>query len=277
MKEKHTPKISVITVNLNNLQGLKKTVQSVVKQTYNDYEYIIIDGGSKDGSKEYIENISQVDYWVSEPDRGIYNAMNKAIVVAQGEYCIFMNSGDIFCDDNVLKVVVPRLNGKDFYIGEPIYVNGEKQWREKQPNMMSVPFLLIGAPNHQSTFTKTKLLKERFYNEKHKIVSDWEFFFKEWLLHNKSYEWLNILIAYYDLTGFSNTNKELAIQERQEVINELIHPNYYRKLENKFDPTTNIGKFEEKLNKSLNLSPFKRDLKIIRNAFKLLIRDILSH
>ena len=88
-------KLSVITINFNNRDGLRKTIESVVNQTYNDFEYIIIDGGSTDGSVDVIkEYADRIDYWVSEPDKGIYNAMNKGIDVAKGEYCIFMNSGD---------------------------------------------------------------------------------------------------------------------------------------------------------------------------------------
>ena len=91
------PQITVITINYNNRDGLRKTIDSVVNQTHNDYEYIIIDGGSTDGSLDVIKLYSnRIDYWKSEPDRGIYNAMNKGIDVARGEYCIFLNSGDYF-------------------------------------------------------------------------------------------------------------------------------------------------------------------------------------
>ena len=95
--------ISVISINYNNAAGLKRTIESVIHQTSADYEYIIIDGGSNDDSVAVIEQYaSQIDYWVSEPDSGIYNAMNKGVSKANGEYCIFMNSGDSFADDNVL-------------------------------------------------------------------------------------------------------------------------------------------------------------------------------
>ena len=80
-------KLSVITINYNNRDGLKKTIESVVNQTYKDFEYIIIDGGSTDGSVEVLKEYSdKIDYWVSEPDKGIYNAMNKGIDIAKGEY-----------------------------------------------------------------------------------------------------------------------------------------------------------------------------------------------
>ncbi len=90
-------KLSIITVNLNNKDGLQKTIDSVISQTFKDFEWIVIDGGSTDGSKELIEKYSDyISYWVSEPDKGIYNAMNKGIKVAKGDYLEFLNSGDIF-------------------------------------------------------------------------------------------------------------------------------------------------------------------------------------
>src|SRR5688572_27521016 len=98
------PKISIITINYNNLDGLKRTVDSVVNQTWQEFEYIVIDGGSTDGSGAYIESKSKhFHYWVSEPDKGIYNAMNKGIVKATGEYLLFLNSGDHFFNDTVLE------------------------------------------------------------------------------------------------------------------------------------------------------------------------------
>jgi len=96
--------LSIITVNLNNEVGLSKTIESVQNQTYRDYEYIIIDGGSIDGSLNILNEYSQIfTHWVSEPDSGIYDAMNKGIKFAKGEWIIFMNSGDFFANKNVLE------------------------------------------------------------------------------------------------------------------------------------------------------------------------------
>ena len=90
-------KYSIITINYNHIEGLKRTIDSVISQTSSNYEYIIIDGGSTDGSvniiKEYKEHLV---YWISEKDNGVYHAMNKGVAQAQGDYCIFMNSGDCF-------------------------------------------------------------------------------------------------------------------------------------------------------------------------------------
>ncbi len=97
-------KLSIITVNYNNLEGLKKTVKSVVDQTWSEFEYLIIDGGSTDGCLEYIKiKENEIDFWISEPDKGVYHAMNKGIQKATGEYVIFLNSGDHFYKKNVLQ------------------------------------------------------------------------------------------------------------------------------------------------------------------------------
>ena len=112
-------KLSVITINYNNKNGLIKTINSVINQTYKDFEFIIIDGGSTDGSLEVIQEYSgQINYWVSEPDNGIYHAMNKGIVMAKGEYCNFMNSGDCFFDEQVLKNAFSHNLSVDIFIGK---------------------------------------------------------------------------------------------------------------------------------------------------------------
>ena len=111
-------KYSIITVNLNNARGLEDTIQSVVNQTCRDYEFLIIDGGSSDNSTSIIEHYkNQIDYWISEPDNGIFNAMNKGIIASKGDYLIFMNSGDCFYNEKVLEESLQYL-GPDFVIGQ---------------------------------------------------------------------------------------------------------------------------------------------------------------
>src|SRR5690348_17657794 len=108
------PKLSIITINLNNVKGLQKTMESVFAQTFTDYEYIIIDGGSTDGSvSEIKKHQNKLVYWISENDKGIYNAMNKGIVKANGEYILFMNSGDYLYTDNTIKEVFQKSNNED--------------------------------------------------------------------------------------------------------------------------------------------------------------------
>ena len=119
----YNPKLSIITINLNNAAGLRKTIESVVNQTFTDYEYLIIDGGSTDGSVEVIKEFAdKITYWVSEPDKGIYNAMNKGILKARGEYLQFLNSGDWLVDNEVLFRVFSLNHFEDILYGlEPYY------------------------------------------------------------------------------------------------------------------------------------------------------------
>ena len=112
-------KLSIITINLNNKADLQKTIDSIFTQTCKEFEWVIIDGGSTDGSVELIkETLQYINYWVSEPDKGIYNAMNKGIKASHGEYLLFLNSGDYLYDSSVIHNVLPLLKDRDFYVGE---------------------------------------------------------------------------------------------------------------------------------------------------------------
>ena len=121
-------KYSIITVNYNNKDGLKKTIESVIHQSYRDFEYIIIDGGSTDGSAELLKEYSdKITYWVSEPDKGIYNGMNKGIAKATGDYLNFMNSGDCFYADDVLQHVADYNYNADFIVGRDYHYSERLQ------------------------------------------------------------------------------------------------------------------------------------------------------
>ena len=122
---KMTPLISIITVNFNDKIGLERTLESVFSQNFRNFEYLVIDGGSNDGSKELLEkNSEKINYWVSEPDKGIYNAMNKGISVAKGEYLIFLNSGDHFKNENSLEIAQKYLDKDITYFFQKHIING---------------------------------------------------------------------------------------------------------------------------------------------------------
>ena len=145
-------KLSIITVNLNNKDGLQKTIDSVISQTFKDFEWIVIDGGSTDGSKELIEKYSDyISYWVSEPDKGVYNAMNKGIQVAKGEYLNFMNSGDSFICETTLQDVFSKNMTADINAGPVVLSNGTRLYQYKE-NL--VKLIICGNICHQSTFFK---------------------------------------------------------------------------------------------------------------------------
>ena len=148
-----TPTISIITVNFNNNEGLKKTLRSIEVQSYTSYEHIIIDADSNDGSQETIKKYSEknthLTYWVSEKDKGIYDGMNKGIRQAKGEYLYFLNSGDCL-QGNILKDI--PFDGTKYIYGDMVLVNDHEQRKEAGPDYPDLVFFFYNALAHQACF-----------------------------------------------------------------------------------------------------------------------------
>jgi len=217
-------KVSIITINFNNAAGLRRTVQSVVTQTCHDFEYVIIDGGSNDGSVDVIDEIPKTINlkWVSERDRGLYDAMNKGIDRSSGEYCIFMNSGDEFYDASVLEKVMPYLQSK---VGVVSGIGGKETIpgfpvAEQQLNLT---FFLKDSLNHQSAFVRRDILSRLHFSEAYKIVSDTELFFRALILDNESYEAIPIRVCKCEAPGASGDLKK-SLEERYAAIKKLLPP-----------------------------------------------------
>jgi len=214
-------KLSIITINYNNKAGLLKTIQSVVSQTWQDFEFIIIDGNSLDGSKDVINTYSSFfSYSVSEPDSGIYNAMNKGIKISTGDYLMFLNSGDSLIDNTILEKLNAELNGKyDIYYGDILHIDGIKKEIRTFPKKLNFAFFYEQNISHQASFIKSKLFKDIFlYNENFKIASDWEFFTYAICKREASYKHLDCVIVTYDGTGISaNSENHPEINKEREV------------------------------------------------------------
>jgi len=221
-------KLSIITVNFNNRDGLQRTIDSVVCQTWCDFEWIIIDGGSTDGSKELIEQYqAHFAYWCSEPDKGIYNAMNKGIDKAKGEYLIFMNSGDCFYEADTLKKVAEVHPKADIVYGD-FTQGGKKQMPFKKDILLQLYEQTIC---HQATFIRHRLFEKRRYDEKElKIVSDWKFWLETIVLDNASVEHIDILVADQEVIGTSTYSLAL-MNERTKVLHELFPPRVLESLD----------------------------------------------
>lgn len=207
-------KLSILTINYNNRNGLAKTMKSVFDQTFTDFEYIIVDGGSTDGSKELIiDNENNVQKWLSEKDNGIYHAMNKAIALAQGEYCFFLNSGDYLVIQKTIELVFSQLSTSDIISGNVLKVRSNGKWnRVKSPEIVSLHKLMKLSLPHQGSFIRRNLFdKVGLYTEKYKIISDWEFFLKALFKHNCSYTHVEIDVAYFMLDGISSTKSNFKI------------------------------------------------------------------
>jgi glycosyltransferase involved in cell wall biosynthesis len=219
-------KLSIITINYNNCNGLKKTIESVIEQTYTDYEYIIIDGGSTDGSLDVIKKYDKkIDYWISEPDRGIYNAMNKGILKATGEYCNFMNSGDFFYNKNVLEKVFNQ-NNEDIITGKTHLSGTSLFWDYNKPTI-TLADLWIRGLNHQSTFIKTQLLRDNPYDESLKILADLNFFARSLVLRNCTFKFIDEVIADYNLEGISSLQRKEMLDEKDQILKSILPERIY--------------------------------------------------
>lgn len=221
--------LSIITINLNNRDGLKKTIESVVNQTYQNFEYIVIDGASADGSVEVIQDYTdKINYWVSEPDSGIYNAMNKGIRVAQGEYLLFLNSGDWLYDDDTLNQAIPFLNESiSIYTGDIIFKSNIGEQYIQHPEKLSFTYLMGRGLAHQSSFISKELFnKYGFYDESLTIVADWAFFFVQLGIHNESYRRIPVIISVFDLFGISANEIffNSALKDKVNIVNKYLPP-----------------------------------------------------
>jgi glycosyltransferase involved in cell wall biosynthesis len=208
-------KLSVITINYNNASGLRKTLESVTRQTYQDFEYIVIDGGSTDESVAAIEEYAdRIHYWISERDNGIYHAMNKGVNASKGEYCAFLNSGDIYIDEHALEKAFVQHVTADIACGDLIDENGSIMSAPQDVTMM---FLMRGSLAHPSSFTKRSLLQAHPFNEESKILADHEFFMYALVIMNATYQRLDGIISVFDLSGISTTSKQYS-EEEQEIL-----------------------------------------------------------
>lgn len=246
------PKLSIITVNYNNLDGLKRTLESVINQTWQEFEYIVIDGNSTDGSLDYIESQScNIDYWVSEPDKGVYNAMNKGISKATGEYLLFLNSGDHFFSDVILQDIHHVLVNEDL-----VYFNIEVKSSTSSkiivyPEKLRFSDFYFGTICHQSTFIKKELFHEiGLYDENLKIVSDWKFFILALFKYNCSYLKVDLVLTSYYLDGMSSdsANLQVLIRERQQVLN-----SDFKRFVEDFKELNELRKTVSSLRKSRNI------------------------
>jgi glycosyltransferase involved in cell wall biosynthesis len=215
-------KFSIITINYNNAAGLRRTIESVVNQTSRDYEYIVIDGGSTDSSVDVIKEYAHsITYWESELDGGIYQAMNKGVAVAHGEYCNFMNSGDAFYDNSVLDHVAEANCTEDIICGDLCY--GENVFCPS-PDAVTMKNFYKRSLYHQASFIHTSLLQKTPYDENLRSAADWKFFLHVLVFGNATYRHVNFLIAKFETGGFSSTNGNKGQEEIAEELHRLFPP-----------------------------------------------------
>ena len=224
-------KVSVITINRNNAAGLEKTLQSVASQTYKKFEYIIIDGASTDGSAEVIKKY-EAEFahlkWVSEPDAGIYNAMNKGIRIASGDYIQILNSGDCLASDDVTERMLSALERTEFpsiLYGNMVkcFPDGHKlEDKSFAGQEITLLGMYTGTLNHDTAYIRRNLFeKYGCYDEDLKIVSDWKWYLQAIVLNGEKPQYVDIDATLFDMSGISETNKELNQAERKQVLGQL--------------------------------------------------------
>ena len=199
-------KLSIITINLNNLIGLEKTIASVFNQIFRDFEYLVIDGCSTDGSVELLrQNSNKISYWISEPDLGIFQAMNKGIRKANGDYLLFLNSGDFLLHDHVLSSVFRNNPEEDILCGTSlISKNGKALYYSAPPDRFTLRFFCNHNIPHQSTFIRKSIFKKYgYYREDFRLKSDFEFWIRVIIVNNCTTKKLGIAISDYNLEGIS--------------------------------------------------------------------------
>ena len=251
-------KLSIITITYNNAEGLRRTIQSVQAQTFRDFEHIIVDGGSTDGSVEIIRQYADSEAirlegykairqekngkaddtlpnrpiasspnrheicWISEKDRGVYDAQNKGIRLAHGEYCYFLNAGDTFCADDVLERMFSPNRLLDILYGNEIIVDGNGQRIGIARGVENPSFvdLYNSCMKHQASFIRRSLFdKYGMYDADMRICSDFDWFFRVIAFHDEvTLQYKDVDIAYFENTGISYHNPELCAKERQQIL-----------------------------------------------------------
>lgn len=232
-------KLSVVTINYNNAGGLQMTIDSVAAQTYKEFEHIIVDGNSHD---EGVRIIQEYDYaqrssgqshpvirWTSEVDKGIYNAMNKGVRMAQGEYVLMLNSGDTLVDERVLERVIPELDGTDIVQGNTIEEHDGKKFQNKGYGRSEITMsdIMQGKFLHQASFCRRDLFERYgYFDDSYAIVADKKFFINSLGFHDASFKYVDIDVANFDVNGISSATEgpwhEKQEEEYKRMLDEML-------------------------------------------------------
>lgn len=214
-------KLSIITICFNNINGLKRTYDSVKNQTARQkFEWIVIDGASNDGTPQWLrDHDSEIDHWVSEPDTGIFNAMNKGIKIASGEYLLFMNAGDPLNCEDIIEKCLPLLDGTELIYGNSFVFNPETEnfylWNTRCP-MRPSDFIFDTIP-HQTTFILTKFHRSLSYREDIGMMGDYIFFAEAVINHNAQMKKIPHSVGVFYLDGISQRNPEETMRQREKA------------------------------------------------------------
>jgi glycosyltransferase involved in cell wall biosynthesis len=218
--------ISIITINYNNSNGLKKTLDSASQQTSKDFQHVIIDGGSSDDSRLVIAGYAHKNVLaVSEKDNGIYHAMNKGIGLSSGEYLLFLNSGDeLFSQDTIDNCLKFEHQSQDLIIGMAEFKGNSGKRRLIKIESIQLAYFIQNSLPHPATFIRRDAFERfGFYDERLKISSDWKFFLNALYRCNASFVFMPETIAVFDGSGISSQaeSQNVILEEKKEALREL--------------------------------------------------------
>lgn len=255
-------KLSIITITYNNIKGFRQTFNSVISQSWKEFEWIIIDGGSTDGTRELLEQHQHLfSYWCCEADRGIYDAQNKGAQRATGDYLCFMNAGDGFFDKDVLSRAVSYFEKADVLYGDTVFT--DKIYKEIviHPETLTLSWLSLFAINHQSTFIKREVFELFKFDLKYKMLADRKLWI-QCMLQDKSFIKLPFVVSFYDTNGLSSKNKQGWKLEHQEICDELLPKSLQITLRNAhyFESSLDMQRTHQILQKA---GPFRKILHLL--------------
>lgn len=234
-------KFSIVTINYNNANGLRQTMDSIISQRCDNYEWIVIDGGSTDGSEQLIqENSCLFAYWCSEPDKGVYDAMNKGISHTTGEYIIFMNSGDVFFDEYVLeKVQTYRPTAEVVYGNWTWKYNDEKEIPVNAPDTVNLAFFLRTNICHQAIFVSGENIRAKGFDLEFPFYADWAKWI-EMMVNGCSFQHIPVSICRYEMGGMSDANRKKAELELEQIQRKYL-PKYILAIKDEIDIANTVN------------------------------------
>ena len=229
--------LSIITINFNNADGLTKTLESVRSQTSKNYEHIIVDGGSTDGSVDVIHEFLQdeeyakhVTFWCSEKDKGVYDAMNKGIPHCTGDYCLFLNSGDWLVENILARLEKEKFNEDVIYFNAKLAYK-KKIAEKKFPDELSMFFFYTNNLNHQNLMVKTEVQKNNLFDLNYKIASDRNLLMDLFVNQNKSFHHCNYALSYYEAESGLSSVSSLCDEETKQINEKYIPKAFLKDLE----------------------------------------------
>lgn len=215
------PKITVITAVYNGAETIEQTIQSVIEQDYDNFEYIVIDGKSTDGTTDILEKYgNKISYWISEPDQGVYDAFNKGVKLATGDYIQFLGADDCLCDKKVLSAIAEELTDDIDILSAGVWFVDEKYSTQQYVGNSSArdkSKFLGGMIPHTGIFAKRTLLTSRPFDISYRIAADYLFFLSCYYDENVKFKFLDLPVAFFSSQGISSTNNVQLLAENERI------------------------------------------------------------